>query len=275
MAVSPCLPASAWACLATAAACTGRWLSQRAAPFSVDDLDAAAAWLDRHSLVKGIMIDQCEGPVHTALSPPLSSPVSTASRNFSGEASARVGSTSDSEDHSWPDRSPLAEARISPTIASTNSWPVPPAGNSSSPFWVAIIAIVSAMLERSGADHGGVTPNAPAAQRRPGSRASAGSTAPSTSTAISRKRLRSRAVARRASRPHTSGLETQNHTGPSRRTGMSSSAAQRVHNEQISGYCQPVQDLLIGVVAFAPCTGQGDRNDLAAVRGLCPQRQRG
>ena len=44
-----------------------RWGAWLAAPFSVDDLDAAAAWLDRHSLVKGIMIDQCEGPVRLYL----------------------------------------------------------------------------------------------------------------------------------------------------------------------------------------------------------------
>jgi hypothetical protein len=44
-----------------------RWGAWLAAPFPVDDLDAAAAWLDRHGLVKGIMIDQCEGPVRLYL----------------------------------------------------------------------------------------------------------------------------------------------------------------------------------------------------------------
>lgn len=44
-----------------------RWSVWLAAPFSFDDLDAAAAWLDRHSLVKGVMIDQCDGPVRLYL----------------------------------------------------------------------------------------------------------------------------------------------------------------------------------------------------------------
>lgn len=42
----------------------GMWLAKM---FAADDLDAAAAWLDRYGLVKGIMIDQCEGPVRLYL----------------------------------------------------------------------------------------------------------------------------------------------------------------------------------------------------------------
>jgi hypothetical protein len=42
----------------------GIWLAK---PFTADDLDASAAWLNRHGLVKGIMIDQCEGPVRLYL----------------------------------------------------------------------------------------------------------------------------------------------------------------------------------------------------------------
>lgn len=42
----------------------GVWLAE---PFSADDLDAAAAWLHRHGLVKGIMVDQCDGPVRLYL----------------------------------------------------------------------------------------------------------------------------------------------------------------------------------------------------------------
>jgi len=40
------------------------WFAQ---PFSIADLDAAAAWLHRHGLVKGIMVDECEGPVRLYL----------------------------------------------------------------------------------------------------------------------------------------------------------------------------------------------------------------
>jgi hypothetical protein len=42
----------------------GIWL---AAPFEADDLDAAAAWLNRHRLVGGMMVDECEGPVRLYL----------------------------------------------------------------------------------------------------------------------------------------------------------------------------------------------------------------
>jgi hypothetical protein len=42
----------------------GVWFAQ---PFSVADLDAAAAWLYRHGLVKGIMVDECEGPIRLYL----------------------------------------------------------------------------------------------------------------------------------------------------------------------------------------------------------------
>lgn len=42
----------------------GTWLGEL---FSADDLDTAAAWLNRHSLVRGAMADQCEGPVRLYL----------------------------------------------------------------------------------------------------------------------------------------------------------------------------------------------------------------
>jgi hypothetical protein len=42
----------------------GVWSAQ---PFSVDDLDAAAAGLHRLVLVKGMLVDACEGPVRLYL----------------------------------------------------------------------------------------------------------------------------------------------------------------------------------------------------------------
>jgi len=42
----------------------GLWYAE---PFTDDDLDAAAAWLHRQSLVKGITVDQCVGPVRLYL----------------------------------------------------------------------------------------------------------------------------------------------------------------------------------------------------------------
>jgi hypothetical protein len=42
----------------------GMWLAK---PFTAEALDSAAAWLDRHGLAKGIMVDQCEGPVRLYL----------------------------------------------------------------------------------------------------------------------------------------------------------------------------------------------------------------
>ena len=42
----------------------GLWF---AAPFTVADLDEAAAWLERHGLIKGPKIDQRSGPVHAYL----------------------------------------------------------------------------------------------------------------------------------------------------------------------------------------------------------------
>jgi hypothetical protein len=44
-----------------------RWGAWLAEPFSASDLDAAAAWLHRHGLVKGIMVDQRDGPVRLYL----------------------------------------------------------------------------------------------------------------------------------------------------------------------------------------------------------------
>jgi hypothetical protein len=44
-----------------------RWGTWLAEPFSVSDLDTAAAWLNRHHLVGGIMVDQHDGPVRLYL----------------------------------------------------------------------------------------------------------------------------------------------------------------------------------------------------------------
>jgi predicted RNA methylase len=42
----------------------GTWLAE---PFSVGDLDTAAAWLSRHHLVGGLTVDECDGPVRLYL----------------------------------------------------------------------------------------------------------------------------------------------------------------------------------------------------------------
>jgi hypothetical protein len=42
----------------------GLWF---AAPFTVDDLDEASAWLERHGLINGPKIDQRSGPIHAYL----------------------------------------------------------------------------------------------------------------------------------------------------------------------------------------------------------------
>lgn len=47
--------------------CRGFWF---AAPFSADDLGAAAAWLERRGLVKGSSFEQAEGPVRLYLTDP-------------------------------------------------------------------------------------------------------------------------------------------------------------------------------------------------------------
>jgi hypothetical protein len=44
-----------------------RWGTWLAEPFSADDLDAAAAWLERQGMVKGVKVDQREGPVRLYL----------------------------------------------------------------------------------------------------------------------------------------------------------------------------------------------------------------
>lgn len=44
-----------------------RWGTWLAEAFSADDLDAAAAWLHRQGLVKGMTVDECEGPVRLYL----------------------------------------------------------------------------------------------------------------------------------------------------------------------------------------------------------------
>jgi hypothetical protein len=44
-----------------------RWGTWLAEPFSVDDLNATAAWLRSRGLVNGITVDECEGPVRLYL----------------------------------------------------------------------------------------------------------------------------------------------------------------------------------------------------------------
>jgi hypothetical protein len=44
-----------------------RWGTWLAEPFSAQDLDTAAAWLNRQGLAGGLMVDECEGPVRLYL----------------------------------------------------------------------------------------------------------------------------------------------------------------------------------------------------------------